>query len=243
MNVASKSAPATLSWPQRLKILARETVNSDSTQTKAASRRWFLRKSTLATVAGGSALLLSGSTARAEINERLEYSLRSIRNHEFDHVAYLEDALGSKARPKPTFRGLVMPDLETFLATGQALENTGSGAYLGAAAVLNNHDYVAAAGSIALIEARHASYLNVVMEVAMTNNVKDAANPSFEAALTVDEVVDAASPFFRSLNGGPALSFSSKTSDSNDIAILNFALALEYLESEFYRTNNRRFFS
>lgn len=236
-------SPQRSTWPAMLKRLATQAVSAPTQDRAAASRRWFLRKSTLATVAGGSALLLTANKARADINERLEYSLRSIRNHEFDHVAYLEDALGSKARPKPTFRSLVMPDLETFLATAQALENTGSGAYLGAAAVLNNHAYVAAAGSIALIEARHASYLNVVMEVAMTNNVKDAANPSFEAALTVDEVVDAASPFFRSLNGGPALSFSNKPSDSNDIAILNFALALEYLESEFYRTNNRRFFA
>ncbi|WP_165223046.1 ferritin-like domain-containing protein [Aquisphaera insulae] len=165
---------------------------------------------------------------------------QAIRIHENAHVAFLVNALGAYARPKPTFVNLVQPNLLAFAQTSKALENTGVGAYLGAAPVIFSRDYLAAAGSIMTIEARHAGYLDVLLNEIMTTNVYG-DEQSFEAALTVEQVVELAGPFIANLNGGPPLSFSSTPSPANDIAILNFALALEYLEAEFYNVNVPRF--
>ena len=159
-----------------------------------------------------------------------------IRDDENAHQAFLVTALGSAARPKPTFRNLLQPNLRAFGAVSMALENTGTGAYLGAVPIIFSKQYLAAAGSIALIEARHSGYLNVLFNLDTTVNALG-TQQEFETPLTVAQVVNLASPFIAGLNGGPPLTFNATPSRANDIAILNFALALEYLEAEFYNTN------
>ncbi len=160
----------------------------------------------------------------------------AIQKHENDHVKFLVTALGSYARPKPSFVNLLQPDLVTFAKTSRALENTGVGAYLGAAPIIYNSDYLTAAGTILTIESRHAGYIDVLLDEIMTTNVYGETQ-SFEMPLTQQDVVELAGPFITGLNGGPPLSFSTTKSAANDVAILNFALALEYLEAEFYNVN------
>lgn len=214
-------------------------IDQDTLST--SNRRGFLGKASLAGAAAGAVLLTAGTAKADKVfnggnQKKAKSNFEDIRRHENDHVAFLLKALGAAARPKPTFKNLVQPNYEQFVLISQALENTGVGAYLGAAPVILNRMTLAAAGSIALIEARHAGWLNSLVEVPITTNVFG-AEQSFETPLTPAQVVQLASPFIASLNGGPAVDYSTTPSAANDVAILNFALALEYLEAEFYNLN------
>ena len=222
--------------------MTKDTLIQEVTEA-APDRRGFIRKATLVGAAGAAALLTGGAAEADGIRENNGEDKRETRNifldiqrHENAHVAFLLTALGGAARPKPTFRNLVQPNFRHFVHVSQALENTGVGAYLGAAPVILNRGYLAAAGSIALIEARHAGWLNSLVEVPITTDVYG-VEQSLETPLTAAQVVALASPFIANLNGGPAVDYSATPSAANDIAVLNFALALEYLEAEFYNLN------
>lgn len=226
--------------------------------TTPQSRRSFLTRSTALTLAGGSAAVLFGSsagvaraadtpkqTAREGRNARNQQrdEFESIRRHENDHVEFLVQALGASARPKPTFQGLEQAKYPEFVQLAQTLENAGVGAYLGAAPFFSDSDFLAAAGTILAVEARHAGYLNSYVHDPLTGNLADEdADPSFESPLTPDQVTAAAAGFIANLNGGPPVTYSNVPSAQNDIAILNFALALEYLEAEFYNLNVPKFY-
>jgi hypothetical protein len=229
--------------------LWRPGTGGDAGKKPRSGRRSFLRRgavaaaSALAACAGRDALagfanpnhlpsLYQGENTR---------EFEAIQIHENAHVKFLVEALGAMARPKPTFVDLLQPNLLTFVQTSRALENTGVGAYLGAAPIIASRAYLAAAGSIVTIEARHSGYINVLLDEIMTENVFGAVQ-DFETPLTQQQVVDMAGPLIISLNGGPPLAFSTTPSFENDIAILNFALALEFLEAEFYNINVPRFF-
>jgi hypothetical protein len=216
----------------------------DSGAQTGIARRRFLRRGAVAAASASAIALGAGRDARANnpnylpslyAGENLR-EFQAIQSHENAHVTFLTQALGSYARPIPSFVNLAQPTLLAFAQTARALENTGVGAYLGAAPIIYSRTYLGAAGSILTIEARHAGYLNVLLNELMTTNVENQAQ-SFETPLTQSQVVDLAGPFITSLNGGPPLSFSTTPSASNDYAILNFALALEYLEAAFYNVN------
>src|SRR6185437_5526302 len=124
-----------------------QTTNA---QDASSSRRSFLQRTAIITAAGASAVMLAGAVGQARAGDQHDHDhdrgredyrdsekqFRSIRQHENDHVAYLVNALGSAARPKPTFQGLAQKRFDDFVKLSQTLENTGVGAYLGAAPVI-----------------------------------------------------------------------------------------------------------
>lgn len=155
-----------------------------------------------------------------------------IRSDEDAHVKFLVNALASNARPKPTFKGLEAPTLSSFYNLSKTFENTGVGAYLMAAPAISNKDFLAAAGSILTIEARHAGFLDFLVATPLS------PNGAFDKPIMQADIVSAVSPFIASLNGGP----DPAGKLGNDTDILNFALLLEYLEASFYDINVPKFF-
>ena len=181
--------------------------------------------------------LASSSVARAKAQPLMGVGAASqqfveIQNDENAHVQFLQQALGSNARPKPTFKGLTAPDIQTFAKYSMTFENVGVGAYLMAAPAISSKDYLKAAGSILTIEARHAGFLDVLIGAPIS------PNGAFDKPMSQSDVVSAVSPFIASLNGGPDPSGKL----SNDTDILNFALLLEFLEASFYNINVPKFF-
>lgn len=159
-------------------------------------------------------------------------AFQEIQSDENAHVQLLVGALGSNARPKPTFQGLEQSSLSAFYALSRTFENVGVGAYLGAAPSISSKDILGTAAGIMDVEARHAGFLGF-----FTGQPLSPDGP-VQKPLTQSQVVSAVSPFVASVNGGP----SPTATLANDNDILNFALLLEYLEATFYNINVPKFF-
>lgn len=231
-------------------ILAPSEASAIQTPTRNFSRRSLLQRSAITAAAVGPVALLAACGASSKPAAKAttavsgmtlaslkavgdnKSAFQEIQSDENAHVTFLTGALKSAARPKPTFQNLAQADINSFATVSKALENVGVGAYLMAAPAISNKDYLAAAGSILTIEARHAGFLDVLLGAPIS------ANGAFDKPMTQADIVAAASPFIASLNGGPDPS----KALANDADILNFALLLEYLEAEFYNTNVSKFF-
>jgi rubrerythrin len=122
-------------------------------------------------------------------------NLAAIRDHEGAHVQALTQVISSLGGSPVTEAAYDFGDaysgIDAFLATAAALENTGVSAYDGAGQYISDTALLTAAGEIVAVEARHASYLNLI-----TNEVPFPA--AFETPLSPDEVLEIAGPFILS---------------------------------------------
>lgn len=209
-------------------------------ETNEGTRRSFLRRAAVAAVGGGvAAAALQPSEAQAiePGSIQLIVALRDIRRQENDHVTFLRNLLGGNARPKPTFMNIRRLTAVGFLKIAQTLENLTSGAYLDTLQNFLDPGTMAAAASIGFIEARHGTFFNQLLFQRITTNVAGKV-VSFETANSQQDVLKIYGRFLNNLNGGPPLAYSTTArTPANDIAILNFLLALEFLQQEFYNTN------
>jgi hypothetical protein len=122
--------------------------------------------------------------------------LQKIRDHENAHVVTLNTVIkslgGTPVAPCTYNFGYKTPD--EFLKVAALLENTGVMAYDGAVAQLTNKDLITAGASIATVEARHASYLNLI-----TGSVPFPA--AFDTPKTMQEILAAAAGFITACGG------------------------------------------
>jgi len=112
---------------------------------------------------------------------------------EADHVNALSAVIkqmGATPVAKPTF---VFPvtSQSSFLSLASVLENTGVGAYNGAAPSLKSKEVLAAAGGIVQIEARHAAAIDLLIGKSPT------PNQGFDRPLTKAQVLAAAGPLIK----------------------------------------------
>ncbi|MDQ6821480.1 MAG: ferritin-like domain-containing protein [Actinomycetota bacterium] len=115
-------------------------------------------------------------------------------DEEAEHVAALTNAItgaGGKPVKKPMF-SFPATNQASFLKLAYVLENTGVGAYNGAGPSLVNKEYLAAAGSIVQIEARHAAAIGLLTGSSVT------PNGAFDKPLSKTQVLAKAGPLIKS---------------------------------------------
>jgi len=91
---------------------------------------------------------------------RLARFVQVVGAHEDDHVTLLRTALGKQRVSGLEFDfGKAVTERETFKTISQTLEDTGVQAYLGQVANISQGPVLRTAGTIATVEARHASWI------------------------------------------------------------------------------------
>lgn len=130
-----------------------------------------------------------------EFRDQVYDNIVVIGEHESTHVDVLIqviETLGGEPVQAAEYDFGVPRDADTgpeeYLATAQALENTGVMAYAGALNLIESPDLQTAAATIATVEARHAAYLNLL-------NGGMPFPDAFDEAKSMEEVLEIAGQF------------------------------------------------
>lgn len=140
-------------------------------------------------------------TPYAKITDTEVSILTAIRDHEVAHRDFLKKALGKKAIPglEVDFSAVDFTSRASVLKTAQTFEDLGVAAYNGAGQLIKSVDYLAAAGSIVSVEARHASAIRDLLKPASAESVgKGVVNSKgLDGALLPSQVLPKAAPFIK----------------------------------------------
>ena len=134
--------------------------------------------------------------AAGGLSSRVKRALREIAAHEAAHAKQLTQTLqqlGAHAAPAPKTTFPALAGENAVLSLAIQLEETGVGAYNGAAPHIQSPDLLDAAGSIVQVEGRHAGALRELAG-------RDPSPAAFDRALSRGQVVSAVGPFVK---GGP----------------------------------------
>jgi rubrerythrin len=127
---------------------------------------------------------------RVQASGELKKLLPLLASDEMQHVEALEGTikkLGGKPVSKPKFN-FEYSGTPEFLKLAETFENTGVGAYNGAAPAIKSKEVLAAAGSIVQVEARHAAAIAL-------QNGQEPSPSAFDAPLAEKQVLKAVEPF------------------------------------------------
>jgi rubrerythrin len=123
-------------------------------------------------------------------SKEVEY-IQSFAQHEAAHVDALTRALQAIGEePVMAMTGYQFPPFDTridMLNFAKTTEDVGVGAYQGAATAIGNKDYLAVAGSIVQVEARHAAIINLLLGL-------DPVPAAMTPTMAPDEVLQAVNP-------------------------------------------------
>lgn len=100
------------------------------------------------------------------ITEEETQILTDLRDHEVEHREFLKGALADNAIPalEVDFSAVNFGDRHSVLETARTFEDLGVSAYNGAGKLLENPDYLIAAGRIVSVEARHAATIRDLIQ-------------------------------------------------------------------------------
>ena len=125
--------------------------------------------------------------------------LTDIRDHEVDHRDFLKEALGEGAIPalEVDFSAVDFTSRQSVLTTAKTFEDLGVSAYNGAGKLIENPDYLLAAGRIVSVEARHAAAIrDLLQEWSVAFAGPDVVDENgLDVARAPAEVLAAADPF------------------------------------------------
>ena len=107
------------------------------------------------------------ATPYANMPDAEKTLLTDIRDHEIIHREFFKAALGTNAIANltPDFSSITFTDRASVLGAAKAFEDLGVSAYNGAGPLIKNVNYLALAGKIVSVEARHAAAIRDLLNV------------------------------------------------------------------------------
>jgi rubrerythrin len=186
------------SWAGANRALAHDAADDDRSDVDVLNYALTLEHLENAFYRDGLARFDAEAFAESETLARFGHEVRSgvranvvdVGDHEATHVETLtgviEDLGGTPVEEDEYEFGV--SDVDEFLAVAAVLENTGVSAYDGAIADIERASLLTAGATIATVEARHASYLNLLVG-------DDPFPAAFDEALDEATVLEAASGF------------------------------------------------
>lgn len=126
--------------------------------------------------------------------------LKDVRDHEIAHREFFKAALASGAIPalEVDFSKINFGSRDSVLGTAKAFEDLGVSAYNGAGKLLVSEDYLAIAGKIVSVEARHAALIRDLIAPGSFADMTVVDSMGLDLARTPNEVLAIAGAFLKS---------------------------------------------